>query len=151
MNLQEWCGEGALFADMAESSVSFLESVAREVSVDKDETIFRMDSPADHLYLITSGTAALRITGPSGPAVTIQTLGEGSLLGLSWRLPPYRWQWNCQAIVDSKLASFDANRVLSACEEDPRLDSDLWRVVAKESSKRLHNVRMQLLDLYGMR
>jgi CRP-like cAMP-binding protein len=119
------------------------------VYVAKDETIFRVDAPADRLYVVTAGTVALRIAGPSGPSMTIQTLGEGSLVGLSWRMPPYRWQWTCQALVDSELTTFDANEVLAACEQDSTLDADLWQVVARESARRLHNVRLQLLDVYG--
>jgi CRP-like cAMP-binding protein len=149
MNLHELHRNSPLFSDMAESSISYLDSIARDVSVAEGETIFRVDSPADHLYLIASGSLALRMAGPSGPPMTIQTLGEGSLVGLSWRLAPFRWQWTCQALVDSTLTTFDANDVLTACEQDPQLDADLWQIVARESASRLHNVRLQLLDLYG--
>ncbi len=149
MNLHEIRQQNPMFSDMAESSLSFLESIAHDVLVARDETVFRVNTPADRLYIVSNGTVALRIAGPSGPPVTIQTLGEGSLVGLSWRLAPYRWQWTCQAIVDSELTTFDANEILSACEQDPQLDADLWQVVARESSRRLHNVRLQLLDVYG--
>jgi CRP/FNR family cyclic AMP-dependent transcriptional regulator len=151
MNLEELHRNSPLFSDMAGTSISFLESIARDVSIDKDETIFRVNAPADRLYVVASGTVALRLAGPSGPPMTIQTLGEGSLVGLSWRLAPYRWQWTCEALTDSELTTFDANEVLSACEQDPILDADLWRIVAKESASRLHNVRLQLLDVYGKR
>ncbi len=149
MNLQHWRDRSPLLTDLSDTSFAFLESIAYEISVGKDETLFRVGSTADHLYLVTGGTVALRITGPSGPPVTLQTLGEGSLVGLSWRLPPYRWQWTCQTVVDSTLAAFDANDLLTECERNTELDRDLWRVVAQESSKRLHNVRLQLLDLFG--
>ena len=151
MKLKDLRGTGALFCDMADSSLTILESMARDLSIAKDETVFRVNSPADRLYLITSGTLALCMPGPSGPSVTVQTLGAGSLVGLSWRLPPYRWQWTCQAVVDSELTSFDANEILTACEQDAQLDADLWRVVAQESAKRLNDVRLQLLDVYGAR
>ena len=149
MRLDELKHKNPLFADMADTSFSYLESIAHRVSVAKDETVFRVNAPADRLYIVAAGTVALRIAGPSGPTATIQTLGEGSLVGLSWRLAPYRWQWTCQAVVDSELTTFDANQVLSACEQDAQLDSDLWQIVARESARRLHNVRLQLLDVYG--
>jgi CRP-like cAMP-binding protein len=138
-----------IFEDIADSSLAYLESIAQPVSIAKDETVFRVNAPADRLYIVAAGTVALRIAGPAGPSATIQTLGEGSLVGLSWRLAPYRWQWTCQAVVDSELTSFDANEVLSACERDAQLDTDLWQIVARESARRLHNVRLQLLDVYG--
>ena len=52
-------------------------------------------------------------------------------------------------MTETRLAEFDANVVLSACEMDEGLDNAMLRVIARESGKRLHNVRMQLLDLYG--
>lgn len=149
MKLDEIRQKNTMFSDMAESSLSYLESVAQDVLVAKDETVFRVNAPADRLYIVSTGTLALRMSGPSGPPTTIQTLGEGSLVGLSWRVPPYRWQWTCQAVVDSELTAFDANEILSACEQDPQLDADLWQIVARESARRLHNVRLQLLDVYG--
>ena len=149
MKLNEIQDMNPMFSGMAESSLSYLDSIARDVQVVKDETVFRVNDPADRLYIVSSGTLALRITGPSRPSFTIQTLGEGSLVGLSWRFAPYRWQWTCQAVEDSDLTAFDANEILSACEQDPQLDADLWQVVARESARRLHNVRLQLLDVYG--
>ena len=91
----------------------------------------------------------MQISGGARPTITIQTVGPGALLGLSWHVAPYRWQWTAVAVEAATLAEFDANDVLSACEQDRELDNALLRVIAKESGRRLQNVRMQLLDLYG--
>ena len=149
MNLDRWRTRSPLLADLADDHVAFLASVAVEEVLPPDETVFKVNSPADRFYLIDSGGIALRIAGPSKPPITIQTVGEGALLGLSWRLPPYRWQWTAQTLTDTTLIRFDANTVLSACEADPTFDNALLRVVARESSQRLQNVRLQLLDMYG--
>ena len=149
MNLADWRTRSPLFADLEDPEFDFLASIAIERSAVADEIIFRVNTPANRFFFVTSGIIALRISGASRPPATIQTLGEGSILGLSWRLPPYRWQWTAQARQDSTLAEFDANQVLSACEQDDALDSALWRMVARESFRRLQNVRMQLLDVYG--
>ncbi|NOY55354.1 MAG: cyclic nucleotide-binding domain-containing protein [Actinobacteria bacterium] len=149
MKLGRWRERSPLFAEMDDQSFAFLESIAQETAVRENEIIFRVNTPADRFYLVIEGKISLRIAGPSRPPITIQTLGEGCLLGLSWRLPPYRWQWTAQALTDSKLAAFDARTVLEACKHNPRLDAALWRVVARESATRLQNARLQLLDLYG--
>jgi CRP-like cAMP-binding protein len=138
-----------MFEDMGDEHFEFLSSIASEYEAKAGNTIFRVNTPADRFFLVISGMIALRITEPSRPPITIQTVGEGTLLGLSWHLPPYRWQWTAVAIEDSRLAVFDANTVLAACETDPAFDNAMLRVIARESGRRLHNVRMQLLDLYG--
>jgi CRP/FNR family cyclic AMP-dependent transcriptional regulator len=149
MNLAEWRANSPLLTELDDSTFEFLSSLATERTVKEDEIVFRVNTPASRFFIVTSGIIAVRIAGASGPPITIQTFGEGTLLGISWRLPPYRWQWTAQARQESTLAQFDANEVLSRCEQDPTLDAAMWKVVARESSKRLQNVRMQLLDLYG--
>ncbi len=149
MNLAEWRTRSPLLEDLRDPHFAFLEQVATERSLDAGETVFRVGEPANRFYLVTSGTVALQISGGSRPTLTIQTVGPGALLGLSWHVHPYRWQWNAVAVEPTTLAEFDANAVLSACEQDRELDNALLRVIARESGRRLQNVRMQLLDLYG--
>lgn len=149
MNLDTWRATSSIFDDMADEHFEFLSSVAVAREADAGEILFRVNTPADRFFLVLSGTIALRIKGGGNPPITIQTVGEGALLGLSWHVPPYRWQWTAETLTECRLAEFDANTVLSACETDESLDNALLRVIARESGRRLQNVRMQLLDLYG--
>ncbi len=149
MNLTKWRSSSPLLVDLEDEEFEYLSGVAKERQVSEDEVVFRVNTPASRFFIVTSGIIAVRTAGATQPVVTIQTFGEGALLGISWRLPPFRWQWTAQARQDSTLAEFDANEVLSRCEQDAVLDAAMWKVVARESSKRLQDVRMQLLDLYG--
>jgi CRP/FNR family cyclic AMP-dependent transcriptional regulator len=151
MNLTEWRSKSPLLVDLDDNEYEYLSGIATERRLSEDEVVFRVDTPASRFFVVTSGIIAVRTAGATQPPITIQTFGEGALLGISWRLPPFRWQWTAQAIQDSTLAEFDANEVLSRCEQDAVLDAAMWKVVARESSLRLQNVRMQLLDLYGSR
>jgi CRP-like cAMP-binding protein len=149
MMLEPWREQSPMFDDMSEEHFAFLSSLAEVRDVPADVTLFRVNTPADRFYLVLEGTVALLIAGPSRPPITIQTVGPGSLLGLSWHLPPYRWQWTAETREPCRLAEFDANAVLAACETDSDFDNAMLRVIAREAGRRLHNVRMQLLDLYG--
>mgnify|MGYP001824275376 CR=1 FL=1 len=149
MTFEDLRKSSSLFEDLGDREFDLLTALARPLSVEQGTILFRADDPASRFYFVSKGLVALRITTRSKPTMTIQTLGEGSLLGLSWRVPPYRWQWTAQAKQDSELIEFDANHILAACEQDHELDSAMWEMVAKEASKRLQHVRMQLLDIYG--
>ena len=138
-----------LFEDLGDREFDLLTALAKPISIEQGTILFRADSPATKFFFVSEGLIALRITTRSKPTMTIQTLGEGSLLGLSWRVPPYRWAWTAQAKQESELIEFDANPILAACELDHELDSALWEMVAKEASRRLQHVRIQLLDMYG--
>jgi CRP-like cAMP-binding protein len=149
VNLTEWRTRSPLFEALDERCFEVMESMAREVHYEAGATIFKADDTADRFFVVIEGTVALRITSPGRTPITIQTLGPGALVGLSWIMPPYRWQWSAVALSEAVLAEFDASAVLSACAADGALEGELMRVVAREAVKRLHNVRMQLLDLYG--
>jgi CRP/FNR family transcriptional regulator, cyclic AMP receptor protein len=149
MNLSEWRTRATLFEDLDDECFRFLESTAEEVHVGPDRTIFRVNTPADRFFLVTEGTVALRLSGPSRPAMTVQTVRPGGMLGLSWYMPPYLWQWTAQTTEDTTLATFDAATVIARCQSSPVLEIAMLRVIAGESYKRLQNVRFQLLDVYG--
>jgi CRP/FNR family cyclic AMP-dependent transcriptional regulator len=149
MNLEPWRARSPLLSPLDDRAFEFLESVAEPMRLSAGEVLFRADAPANRFFLITTGTIALTITPPSEPTVTVQTFGESSLIGLSWLLPPHRWQWTARAVDDVTLASFDANPVLAACETDSDLYRQLLTVVARESGRRLQRLRIRFLDLYG--
>ncbi|MGI9666401.1 MAG: Crp/Fnr family transcriptional regulator [Acidimicrobiia bacterium] len=149
MTLMEWRSRSSLLSELSDDHFALLDSVASGVSFGAGDTVFRVNEPANRFYLVTSGTIALQIAGGARPSITIETLGPGAMLGLSWHVAPYRWQWTARSVDDSTLAEFDANQVLSACEQDPALENALLRVIAGETGRRLQNVRLQLLDLYG--
>lgn len=149
MTFEDLRTKSPLFADLGDREFEILTALARPIDIEQGTILFRAEQPAAKFYFVSEGLIALRISTRSQPTMTIQTLGEGALLGLSWRLPPYRWQWTAQAIQDSHLVEFDANQILVACEQDHDLDGAMWEMVAKEAAKRLQHVRMQLLDIYG--
>jgi CRP/FNR family cyclic AMP-dependent transcriptional regulator len=149
MNLTELRTRSPLFEPLDQRCFGVMESMAEEAHYEAGATIFRADDPAEKFSVIVEGTVALRITSPGRRPITIQTLGPGALVGLSWIMPPYRWQWTAVALSDTVLAEFDASAVLARCTADGALEGELMRGVAREAVKRLHNVRVQLLDLYG--
>ena len=111
--------------------------------------IFRENGEAKRFFVVAKGILALEVERAAKPSTTVQTVGDGALLGLSWRLTPHRWMWTARAMTEVKLAVFDAAFMRAECERNPELDRLMWEAVAKEASKRLHHTRIQLLDLYG--
>lgn len=150
MNLDAWRTVSPLLRDLDDESFTFLESIAEEVRYPSDAVIFRVNTPADRFFMVVEGTVALRMAGPARPAVTIQTVRSGGVLGLSWQAPPHLWQWTGQAVESTSLAMFDATTVRTRFETSPELELALMRVLAAETMKRLQNVRLQLLDVYGV-
>jgi hypothetical protein len=83
--------------------------------------------------------------------MTIETIGEGEVLGWSWLFPPYRWQFDAQAVGLVRAIAFDGRCLRGKCEEDHDLGYWLMQRFAQVMSQRLQATRLQLLDLYGTR
>ncbi|MCL1588243.1 MAG: cyclic nucleotide-binding domain-containing protein [Actinomycetia bacterium] len=149
MNLDDLRAASDLLSRLDDKDFDLFESLSTELTLVPDELLFKEHDDARRFFIIESGIIALEAIRPAKPATTIQTLGIGDLLGLSWRLTPHRWMWSARAMTDVRLAVFDAAIMRAACEFDADLDRLMWEIVAREASKRLHHTRVQLLDLYG--
>ena len=140
-----------LLAQLPESAIDFLESVASEAGFRPGEMLFDESGVSDTFYVIVHGRVGLELTTPGGPPLVIQTLRDGDLIGVSWFFPPFRWEWRARALVDTAAIAFDAAAVRDKCVEDCELERQLLRSIAKATALRLHASRTQLLDLYGSR
>jgi len=149
MNLEDLRATSDLLARLNEDEFEFFESAATELTLEPDEVLFRENGEARRFFIIAEGILALEVERPARPATTVQTLGEGALVGLSWRLAPHRWMWTARAMTQTRLAVIDAAFVMAECERNAELDRLMWEIVAREASQRLHHTRIQLLDLYG--
>ncbi len=149
MNLEDLRATSDLLARLNEDEFEFFESAATELTLEPDEVLFRENGEARRFFIIAEGILALEVERPARPATSVQTLGEGALVGLSWRLAPHRWMWTARAMTQTRLAVLDAAFVMAECERNAELDRLMWEIVAREASQRLHHTRIQLLDLYG--
>ncbi|MEN8041993.1 MAG: cyclic nucleotide-binding domain-containing protein [Actinomycetota bacterium] len=149
MNLEDLRASSILVGRLTDKEFSLFETMAAELELAEDEVLFRENQEARRFFIITKGIISLEVERPAKPSTTVATLGDGALVGLSWRLTPHRWMWTARALTPTKLAVFDAAAMRQACEDDPELNLLMWEVVAREASQRLHHTRIQMLDLYG--
>jgi CRP-like cAMP-binding protein len=149
MNLGDLRASSDLIAQLDDDEFEFFESLATEIILEPDEVLFRENGEAKRFFIVANGILALEVERAAKPSTTVQTVGDGALLGLSWRLTPHRWMWTARAMTETRLAVFDAAFMRAECERNIDLDRLMWKAVAQEASRRLHHTRIQLLDLYG--
>lgn len=148
-NLAPLLAEHPFFNGIAERDLELLAGCASNVVFQADATIFKEGEPADIFYLVRFGRVAVEIFAPGTGALTIQTLGEGDVLGWSWLFPPYRWQHDARALELTRALAFDGACLRRKCDEDPRLGYELMQRFSRIITERLTSARLQLLDLYG--
>lgn len=111
----------------------------------RGQKIFREGDPANRLYLITKGQVALESPVQNRPAVRIQTLGAGDVLGWSWLFPPYYWHFDALVLEPTTTVYFYGGRLREHCESDHDLGYALMKRAVELVINRLQATRRQLL------
>jgi CRP-like cAMP-binding protein len=123
---------------------------ASNVRFDAGEFIFREGEEANQFYIIRHGKVALEIYTPERGPITIETLGEGEILGWSWLFPPYHWHFDARAVELTRAIALDGKCLRTKCEQDHTLGYELTKRFAHIITQRLQATRLQLLDVYGV-
>lgn len=122
---------------------------AADVSFPLGARIFQEGARADRFWIIRTGRVGIDVHVPGRRAATVDTLGQGELLGWSWLIPPHTWQLGAEVLSPVDALEFDASAVRALCEDDPVLGQVITRCVAAVVGHRLESTRTRLLDLYG--
>ncbi|MBM4246759.1 MAG: cyclic nucleotide-binding domain-containing protein [Deltaproteobacteria bacterium] len=137
------------FEGLAEPYLKLIVGCASNVRFAAGEFLFRTGEEANEFFLVRSGRIALEVAAPGRPAVAVQTLGEGEILGWSWLVPPYHWMFDARAVEPTRAIALDGRCLRGKCESDHDLGYELLKRFAHIMEQRLRAARLQLLDVYG--
>jgi CRP/FNR family transcriptional regulator, cyclic AMP receptor protein len=148
VSLESLKGKSRLLQGLSTEGMEFLESLASEIEFPSGAVIFDEDDPADALYLIAEGKVGLEVALHNKPAVLLETIGPGELLGVSWIIPPYTWNWRARSLTRTTAVAFSAPLVRQRCETDLNLALHVYKTIAVEAVRRLQAARIRLLDVF---
>lgn len=137
------------FSKLGPDHVRFVAAHAKARSVAKGEVLFRYGDPADHFYLVENGHVSVEVAAITGPALELQDLGPGSVLGWSWLIAPHSWSFQARAKTAVELLEFEGRSILAHCEEDPRFGYEVLRLFAALMSERLHFARRKMMEAWN--
>lgn len=141
--------EHPFFKGLEERQIQLIVGCAKNVRFDEGEVVFHEGDPADQFYFIREGLVAVELMIPQRGFTTLQTVGEGDVLGWSWLLAPYRWRFGARTLQPTRALAFDGKCLRGKCEEDHDLGYELLKRFTNVVTERLEATRLQLLDLYG--
>jgi len=128
--------------------LKLLVGCASNVRFNAGQFVFREGEEANEFYMIRQGKVALEILGAERGPITIQTVGEGDILGWSWLIPPYRWRFNARALELTRAIALDGKCLRTKSEEDRNFGYELLKRFSSIIVERLEATRLQLLDVY---
>jgi CRP/FNR family transcriptional regulator, cyclic AMP receptor protein len=147
--IDELLSRQPFFDGLKPAYLELIAGCAQNVHFAPGAYLLREGQNADSFYAIRGGSVAIETYVPSRGPITVQTVGEGEMLGWSWLFPPYVSQFDARAREDVRATAFDGACLRTKCDADPALGYDLMKRLARLVSGRLEAARRQLLDVYG--
>ncbi|BDV33312.1 cyclic nucleotide-binding domain-containing protein [Methylocystis iwaonis] len=148
-NLERILSDHPFFHGVNEGFVALAAGCAKNARFEAGDFIFHEGEAADQFYLVREGRVALQVAAPGRGAATFLTLGAGEVFGVNWLVPPYRWVYDAKALERCRLIAMDAKCLRGKCEADHSLGYDIMKRLMPVLIDRLHETRLQFLDLYG--
>ncbi len=136
-------------SELGGAELEVMANCARLEQFDVGDRILHTGNPADTVYVMRHGRVAIEMPNPRGGSIVIETLGPGEVLGISWMLPPYRLSFDARCVEHCGVIAIDAHKLRMACDADPALGYQLFKLLSGVVRERLQATRLQLLDLYG--
>ena len=146
----ECISEQNFFSGLSPELISFLAGCASGRQIESGQVLFSLGEHADRFFLILNGNIRVEIAAIMGPALKVQSLGSGQILGWSWLIPPHKWSFQARAEAQSSLLEFNGQKVLARCEEDPKFGYELLKRFASLMSERLETPRQIMTARYDV-
>lgn len=141
--------EQAFFQELSPEHLDLIVGCASNVRFNPGEFIFRAGESADRFYIVRRGRVSVESYTPNRGAVTIETVGDGELLGWSWLIPPYSWHFDARALNLTRAIAFDGACLRAKCEADTSFGYELLKRISQIMVMRFEATRLQLMDLYA--
>ena len=146
---KSYLAEHPFFKGLEPHHIKTIAECASDIQFDAGQFILHAGDEANNFYAIRLGKIAIKLFAAERGSLTIQTIGEGEVLGWSWLIPPYRWRFDAQAMEITRAVVLDARCLRNKCEQDHDLGYELFKRFSSIVAHRLEATRLQLLDVYG--
>ncbi len=145
--LTEGCLEPHPFLDgCTPEFLNHLAEFARAVTFPSGHVILTEGDYADRCYLIREGKISLDVGSNGAPAIHVQTIGPGDVLGWSWLYPPFQWHCTARTLEPCRAVELNAASLLIRAEEDPVFGFELMKRVSRHLVERLQATKRRLIE-----
>ena len=145
-SITEYLSAHEFFSQFRDDDLKFLCECSSTREIKKGQILFLQGEHADKFYVVRSGLISIQMPAIMGPTLEIQTVDEDQVLGWSWLISPYRWNFQTKAEEDSELLQFDGVAILARCEQEPKFGYELLKKFAGLMSVRLNAARQKMMD-----
>jgi CRP-like cAMP-binding protein len=139
-----------VFAELFAPQIGKLLPLAESRQIAKDEVLLAQGLPSRDLYLVDTGKFSLCLSTSAGREERcLLTLTHGEVVGWSALLDQPTWLATVTAIKDSSVLVIDGPALRQLCDTDHEIGYQVMRYLFVAVATRLHDTRLQLLDMYN--
>jgi CRP/FNR family transcriptional regulator, cyclic AMP receptor protein len=142
----EYLSAHEFFSELSDDCLKFLCECSSTREIKKGQILFLQGENADKFYVVLSGRISIQMPAIMGPTLEIQTLDKDQVLGWSWLISPYKWNFQTKAEEDSELLQFNGAAILARCEHEPKFGYELLKKFASLMSVGLNAARQKMMD-----
>jgi len=142
----EYLAAHEFFSELSDDLLKFLYECSSTHEIKMGQILFRQGENADKFYVVLNGRISIQMPAIMGPTLEIQTLDKDQVLGWSWLISPYKWNFQTRAEEDSELLLFDGAAILARCEQEPAFGYELLKKFAALMSVGLNAARQKMMD-----
>jgi CRP/FNR family cyclic AMP-dependent transcriptional regulator len=129
--------------------LKLLSQCGSRVQFPAGEYLCRADQEARQFYLIHQGRVAVEIFSARRGPITIQTLGDGDVLGWLWFLQPYHWHLDVRTVELTRAVALEVACLRQQCDQNPELGYELMKRYAHDLAVKFRITKLQLVDTFG--
>lgn len=144
--ISEYLSTHEFFNEFSDDALKFLCECSSMREIKKGDVLFLEGEIADKFYVVRSGRISIQMPAIIGPTLEIQSLDEHQVLGWSWLISPYKWNFQTKAEEDTLLLQFDGVAILARCEQEPGFGYELLKKFAALMSVGLNAARLKMMD-----
>ena len=137
------------FKNLDNRHLQVILSCASRENFTPGQFLCRDHEEARAFYVILHGRVSVEIYRARRGPVTIQTLGEGEVLGWLWYDQPYHWHLDANALDLTRVIRLDVGCLLEKCNQDHDLGYELMKRYAHHLAVQFRITKLQLADMYG--
>lgn len=142
----EYLKSHTIFSDLKVKHIEILAKHCKKQTFAVGDLLFKQQDPAETFFILLVGSVQVEVPAIQGPALPVQELGPDEVLGWSWLIPPYRWNFEAKADQDCEVLVFDGKALLAYCEEHNDFGYELIKRFSGLMSQRLQAARIRMMD-----
>ena len=145
-SVSELLAKHPLFGTLSDAHRQVMAEHAEVVSPEAGHYLLIAGKEADCFYVIESGALMIEQATSDGETTNIEQLGVNEIVGWSWLIAPYQWQFDALVVQPGRFWRFDGPALRAACAKDPAFGFELALRVTHTLVHRLQNTRIRLVE-----